>query len=293
MIKKRLLVTGLGFLGSHVYDEASQLGLEVTGTSNSKASNTIPLEISDEHQVEDVINKTRPDYVINCAARADIDYLETNPEVASKVNTIGARNIAKTCSKNGIRLLHISTDSVFDGKTGDYSEEDKPNPINVYSRSKYEGELEVEKHSDNYLIIRTNFYGINKRGTYFFNWILNSLKNNSAITGYTDIIFSPLDVQTLSKMILELVDSKYNGIVHLSSGQPISKFDFIVQVAKKLDIFTDNIKQGKQSENPNFVRRPKNTSLKNDLAKRLVKTPILDLSTWMNNNRIDIDTYLK
>lgn len=293
MEKKRILVIGQGFLGSHIYDEASRLGFEVIGTSHSKASDKNFLEISNEKQVEEIISKTKPDYVINCAALTDIDYLETHQDMATNVNVKGASNIAKSCKKNKIRLLHVSTDSVFDGMSGNYSEDDKPNPINVYSRSKHESELEVAKNSDNYIIVRTNFYGINKRGSYFFNWILNSLKKNAAITGYTDIIFSPLDVQTLSKMIIELLDVNYNGIIHLSSGKPISKFDFIVQVARKLNMSTDNIGKGKQLDDKKSAPRPKNTSLANNLAKKLVKTQALDLSDWMDKNREQIDTYLK
>ena len=290
---KKILVIGLGFLGRYIYDEAKRLGFEVIGTNHAEATESIFLEVSDENQVRDIINKIKPDYVINCAARTDIDHLETHPQIATQVNVIGPKNIAKICSENNTRLIHISTDSVFDGIKGNYSEKDIPSPINVYARSKYEGELEITKNSKNYVIIRTNFYGINKRGTYFFNWILDNLKNDSQITGYTDIIFSPLDVQTLSKMIIEFLDTNYIGVIHLSSGKPISKFDFISQVAKNLGISTGNIKQGEQSKDPNSAPRPKNTSLSNELAKKLLKTQIPDLSTWIDSNRTQIDKYLK
>jgi dTDP-4-dehydrorhamnose reductase len=290
---KKLLVIGLGFLGSSIYYEAVKLGFDVIGTNHLKTTESMFLEIADESQIRDVINKIKPEYVINCAARTDIDYLETNHQIATQVNVIGPRNIAKICNENDIRLVHVSTDSVFDGTKGNYSEKDIPSPINVYARSKYEGEFEVIKNSKNYAIVRTNFYGVNKRGDYFFNWILNSLKTNSQITGYTDVIFSPLDVQTLSKMILEILTVNYNGTIHLSSGKPISKFDFIVQVAKKLDKYTDNIKQGKQFGDPKSAPRPKNTSLSNELAKKLIKTQIPDLSTWIDHNKVQIDKYLK
>lgn len=290
---KKLLVIGLGFLGSSIYNEAVKLSFDVVGTNHLKTTESMFLEVSDESQVRYVINKIKPDYVINCAARTDIDYLETNPQIATQVNAIGPRNIAKICNENSTRLIHVSTDSVFDGIKGNYSEKDIPAPMNAYARSKYEGELEVIKNSKNYAIVRTNFYGINKRGDYFFNWILDSLKNNSQITGYTDIIFSPLDVQTLSKMILDILTVNYNGIIHLSSGKPISKFDFILQVAKKLDRHTDNIKQGKQFKDPKSAPRPKNTSLSNELVRKLIKAQIPDLPTWIDHNRVQIDKYLK
>lgn len=287
---KKILVIGQGFLGEYIAKTAIKLGHDTIGTHYVGPSQ-LTLDISNFNQVESLIRKINPDYVINSAARTDIDFLETHQDIAMQVNCIGAGNIAKICHENKIRLLHVSTDSVFDGNKGNYSEDDKPNPINVYAKSKHKGELEVSKYSKNHVIVRTNFYGINHRGAYFFNWILTSLKSKSSIIGYTDIIFSPLDVTTLSEMIMELFDIKHTGILHLSSGKPISKFDFIIQVAKQLNKSTDIIKPGKSDDTK--VPRPKNTSLRNDLAKKLLRTQVLDLSMWIQQNQSDINKYLK
>ena len=291
--KRKILVIGRGFLGESIYRVGIGIGYEVVGTHHSRCTDGPLLDISDINQVEFVIKKINPDHIINSAALGNVDFLETHQDLAMQVNYIGASNVAKISNENDIGIIHISTDSVFDGLKGGYSEDDKPNPINAYSRSKHLGELEVSKNSKNHIVIRTNFYGINKRGDYFFNWILNNLKSNNTITGFTDIIFSPLDVTTLGRMIIELLDVKYRGILHLSSGKPISKFDFIIDVARKLKMSSDNIKRGSQSNNPTLAPRPKNTWLKNDVAKKLLKTPILDLSSWIDRNRSEINRYLK
>src|SRR5579863_6043251 len=99
-----------------------------------------------------------------------------------------------------------------------YTEEDIPNPINVYAQSKALGEKFVKENTSNYVIIRTNFYGHNNEGKFLFNWILNTLKQKKELIGFDDIIFTPLEVSNLAKMISEISITDYSGIIHLSSN---------------------------------------------------------------------------
>ncbi len=293
MNKRRILLIGRGFLGEVIWKTGIESGYEIIGTHYSQQdSDTISLDISNAKEVKKVILNINPDYIINTAAANDLDFLEHHPDSAMLINKKGPQNIATIAKENKIRFLHISTDSVFDGKTGQYSENDIPNPINTYAKSRYEGELEIQRNSNDYVIVRTNFYGIDRRGRYFFNWILNNVKSNKAMIGFTDIVFSPLDTFTLSKMIIELLETEFIGIMHLSSGDPISKFNFIMEVVNKLGTNV-SVTPGKQDEQHMIAPRPRNTSLKNDLAKKLLKTPIMSLTDWLEINRSEISKYLK
>ena len=225
---KKILLIGKGSLGNYIKNQSTFQEYNILCTSHtSQETDCFSLNVCNIESVDNLIKNENPDYIINCAARGDVDYLETHPDDAFSVNSIGAENIARISKENKIRLVHISTDSVFDGIKGNYSEEDEPNPVNIYAKSKFEGEKNISKISNNYLIIRTNFYGFYSSGKYFFNWILNNIKQKNDFLGFADVIFSPLDVATLSKLIVESLSINYNGILHLASDMSISKYDFI------------------------------------------------------------------
>ena len=273
-MQEKVLVIGKGFLGTYVEKEASNYFDVVCTQLNSTKSEIKKLDIVDFEQVNNLILSINPDYVINCAVRGDIDNLQNNKELAFSVNSQGPENIAISCKENKTRFIHISTDSVFDGEMGNYTEKDIPNPVNVYAESKLKGELKIAKISNNYVIARTNFYGIDYSGNYFFNWILNSIKENKQINGFSDVIFSPLDILTLSKMIIEILQTKYVGIINFSSGIPISKYDFIIKVTKLLGCSIENIHKSSIDDTKILSSRPKNTSLNNQIVTDLLKTPI-------------------
>jgi len=287
-MQKKILVIGKGFLGSHIAQEAKKRFDVVCTQLTPTQPEVRMLDVTNLQNVLDEISEINPDYVVNCAARGEVDYLQKKREIAFAVNAEGPRNIAIACKENNARLIHISTDSVFDGKKGNYSETDMPNPINTYAESKLEGESEIAKAADNYVIARTNFYGIDSRGKYFFNWILNSLKSKEKINGFSDVVFSPLDVSTLSKMIIEAFQIKHTGILHLSSGAPISKYDFIIKVAQLLGQSTENIHAISLDNIKLDAPRPKNTSLSNKMALDLLETPIPTVEKWIKENKSEI-----
>ena len=236
MDKKKILLFGKGFLGSNIVLNNKKNNYKITSThkAGKEKNDQFSLDIFNISTIEKIILKTNPDFIINCIARGDIDFLEKDLDLAMKVNCYGVSNIAKIAKENKIRMLHISTDSIFDGKRGNYVEEDIPNPINNYAKSKYAGEKEIMKSTNDYVIIRTNFFGLDQRGNYLFNWILNNVKKSTTMYGFSDVIFSPLNIDCLSKMILELLEIKFKGIIHLSSDKVISKHDFILEILKNL-----------------------------------------------------------
>ena len=278
MIGKALII-GSGFLGSYVLEQYGNRKIPSIGThNNSERVDTVTVDVRSEISIEKCIQKIKPDLLINCAAIGKIDYLESHPDLAYSINSEGAKNLAIISKKYNIRLVHISTDSIFDGKKGMYTEEDLPNPLNVYAKSKVLSEKFVKEKCDNYVIVRTNFYGYNSRGDWFFNWVLAQLKNENSMVGFTDIIFNPLEVSNLSEIILELGESDYQGIINISSNDVINKYQFILETAKVFGYNSDLVKEGSFKNHPTTITiRPFNTSLDNTKAKSLLNSRIISL----------------
>jgi len=279
---ENVLVIGAGFLGSNIVKELEKREKKVTSTHYvEKNSSMLRLDISCKNDVESLCAKIEPDLVINSAAKNDIEFLEKNQGVAYEINTLGAENIAIAANKIGSKLFQISTDSVFDGKSGMYKEEDVPNPLNNYSNSKLLGEKGVIDNCKNHIIIRTNFYGHSNESKYLFDSILNKLINNEKFIGFNDVIFNPLQVGNLSELIIDLINSDFNGILHLSSNEIFSKYQFCLKIAEIFGFDTQLIQEGSIEQMNFLAKRPKNTSLDNSRSKSLIKTPITSLNDWL------------
>lgn len=272
----RVLVIGSGFLGSNIAQEFNDHVVTQTNLTWIK-ENSRMLDITNEKNVNECFNEIKPNIVINCAGNTNMDFLEKNPHLAYSVNGEGPRNLAVAANKNGARLVHISTDGIFDGMCGKYTEDDKPNPINTYAKSKLIGEENVRKNCPNHIIIRTNFYGHHPQNKFLFDSILSKLRNREQIIGFDDIIFTPLEISNLSHMISELAASDHVGIFNLSSDEPITKYEFCCQVAKTFGFDEDMIKRGSIDDIGFTAKRPKNTSLINTKAKKIIKCEIMPL----------------
>ena len=282
---EKIAVFGRGFLGSNIFNELKK-SQEVFGTrfSNLQPADLL-LDIRNIESINDSISRIKPDLIINCIADTRVDFLEKHPDIAFSINAKGAKNVASIAQKNNIRLIHISTDAIFDGTKGNYSEEDNPNPLHVYGKSKLKGEEFVQNFCDNYIIVRTNFYGHNPEGKSLFDWILQNLKQNKEFIGFDDIIFTPLEISNLSKMIAELLDKDFKGILNLCSDEKLTKYQFAVQIAESLGFNTDLIKRGSIDDVNQPLQRPKNTSLSNKKAREFLSTRIITIKDWLENNK--------
>ena len=284
LLNKQIIILGIGFLGGYVLNTLKINGVSSEGTNYQNISNSIKLNAVNIEEVEKYLISVKPETVINCVGIGDIDFLEKNPTIAYKINSDSAKNIAKICNKLGIYMIHISTDSVFDGQTGMYKENDKVNPLNIYTKSKALAENYVQDNVKNSVIVRTNFYGFDKKNKWFFNWIINSLSSGKKITGFTDLIFNPLEISNLSNLLIELTTIKYEGIIHLSSNDFLSKYDFIMKVASVFNFDKNLIVKGNSSFQ---VKRPKNTTLDNSISKRILETPIAPLDLCLKNIKLN------
>lgn len=261
-MKNNVFVFGRGFLGEYVLQEFKKNGHTVNSSRLKNCSNEdFKLDISDLNSIFEVIEKTKADLLINCAAITDLDFLEKNPDIGFEINSIGAKNIAIASKKYNTKLIHISTDGIFDGINGMYDENDIANPINTYGKTKLLAEKYVKQESDNYLILRTNFIGFDPNGGNLLNWMIAKLSNNEEIVGFSDVYFTPLEISYLSHLIYKLSSIQKNLVLHLSSNQKISKYDLAVMVAEIFNFDKNLIKKGSISELNLTASRPKDTSL--------------------------------
>ena len=263
-----LLVTGAaGFLGSNVLRAAEAAGREVVaavrnGNSSVPSVRVVCGDLTDRAAASEMIASVRPQWVLNCAALANLDECERDPSRAREANTGAAANLAMACAEFGARLAHVSTDSVFDGSRGRYVESDVPSPLNVYAQSKLEGENEVRSILPDALVVRTNFIGMPViRGSGLADWIATSLEKGEPINGYKDVIFSPLLATTLAEHLLLMMDSELEGLYHLSARDSISKYDFAVCIAREMGHANAQIARKSLADMPMTVRRPLDTSL--------------------------------
>tara|TARA_B110000467_G_C18285529_1_gene461341 strand:+ start:568 stop:1410 length:843 start_codon:yes stop_codon:yes gene_type:complete len=273
-----LLIIGNGFLGNNLQKNAINQGLNSHLTDYRKSG----IDIRNISNIEGIINQEKPRIIINCAAISNIDLIENNSDNAFEVNAVGAKNLAIICEKLNLKLVHISTDSVFDGRGKMYTENDIPNPINEYSKSKKMGEDLIKKYLKKHVIVRTNFYGKDPKEKNLYDWVKNQIKNNSKIIGFDDIIFNPLEINNLSKLILELMETDFTGTIHLSNNEILSKYEFCKIITNFFGYSSNKIQLGSIKDVNLKARRPLNTTLSNKLSTRILNTKIITLKEYLN-----------
>lgn len=288
--KAKVLITGSsGMLGSDICkvvgsrEEIFGLDLIENETSIPHASNFVKCEITNKDEVFLAIDKIRPDFIIHTVAYTDVDGCESDPKRAFSVNTQGTENIANAAKRLNISLFYISTDYVFDGnKDMAYTENDKPNPINAYGRSKLEGEEIIQNLLKKYLILRTSWlYGIN--GKSFVNTILQEAKKNEVIEVVNDQFGSPTYTLDLAQAISLLItkfksETKTNiyGIYHITNQGSCSWYELANQIVliKQLRTKIIPISSG---ESKRSARRPRMSVLDNSM---FITTFRLKLRPW-------------
>jgi dTDP-4-dehydrorhamnose reductase len=184
------------------------------------------LDIGNEAQTTDFLCARRPAVVMNCAAYTNVDGCETDSAKAFSVNAEGVKNLARACRKAGAKLFHISTDYVFDGtKSGPYTEDDPPNPLSVYGRSKLAGEQYVREVLDSYVIIRTEWlYG--SQGAHFVGRILKLARELEVLQVVNDQTGSPTWTEDLACAIKALLIIPSQGIYNVTNAGACTWFDF-------------------------------------------------------------------
>jgi len=274
-MNKILITGGSGLLGSNIAKlAASEFDVYATYNKNEVRMKDVHFFQIDLTKKEPLvkIKQLRPDFIIHCAALTNVDYCEEHPNEAYNQNVLASINIAEIAPKNGAYLIHISTDSVFDGTKGDYKEDDIPNPINIYGKTKLEAEQKISSIHPHSCIVRTNIYGWNKRDKFSLaEWMLNKLTNNEELPALKDVYFSPILVNDLVEVLFKLQEKKYEGIIHITGSETCSKLDFAYMIAEVFNLDKSLIKPVNIHELGLKASRGKNTSLNVSKAEKNLK----------------------
>lgn len=267
-MKKIVLLGGNGLLGSTLSPYLESLNYSVINlVRNKKLKNDIIFNFDDELSLEDKLNAIRPNFIINLIALTDVDYCEHNPSQAFLVNAKFLKKITSWANNNkDCHLIQISTDQIYDGK-GPHSEENVK-LINYYAYSKYIGELFARKVPST--IIRTNFFGKSKieKKSSFTDWIYKSIVNNNKISGFRDVYFNPLSMQTLSGFIELIINRPVSGTFNIGSHSRMSKADFIFSCAAQLKLCDKKISTCSVNDKNFSARRPQDMSMNCDKFKK-------------------------
>lgn len=196
----------------------------------------IQLDLLDPENIRRMFEIARPEWVVHCAALTDVDLCEEQPRLAKKMNVEVPRWIANEARESRARLVHISTDAVFDGEKGDYLEEDTPHPPNQYGSTKLSGEQEVLKAYPQAIVARVNFFGWSPSGKRSLaEFFIQNIREGNNITGFTDVIFNPLLANDLGKVLLSVLEEGTSGIFHMASRGAMSKYQFGVEIAERFN----------------------------------------------------------
>ena len=243
MIRKKVLVTGSnGLLGQKIiYSLIERKDIDLLASSKGlnrlitkSGYKYIDLDITRNEEVKKVFENEKPDAVINCAAMTNVDYCEENQDSCWEINVNAVENLAKSCEALKSHLLHLSTDFVFDGKSGPYTENDKPNPLHFYAKSKLKSEEIVKKIMTNWTIARTIIiYGItdNMSRSNIVLWAKREIGKGNTINVVNDQYRSPTFAEDLAKGCISIIDKSAYGLYHLSGPKTYSILNLVYQVA--------------------------------------------------------------
>lgn len=264
---KRILICGAnGLLGQRLALMLStQTEYEVLNTSHHRTFvfdrelfDYTQLDITRKSDVKSLISSFQPTVIINAASATNVDWCETHREEAWKANVVGVENLIEATRKVGARLIHVSTDYVFDGKQGPYKEDDRPNPISYYGKSKLAAENALRISDVPFAIVRTIVLygnGINVKQN-FALWVINSLKAGKNIRCVDDQISNPTYVNDLSFAIVKIFELNREGLYHVCGSESISRFDFAMRIAEVFDFDAGLIERVKSDSLQQTAPRP-------------------------------------
>lgn len=256
-----------------------QVGYELQTTLKSLGTVWAPgrqeFDLSDPESLRAKIQAYQPNLIVNPAAYTAVDQAESEPELAQVINAEAPRVMAEEAHKLGIPLIHYSTDYVFDGmKAQPYTEEDEPNPLNVYGKTKLEGERAIQQSHDQYLILRTSWVYSPKRGKNFYRTMLRLFQEKEEIRVVDDQIGAPTSAQFLAEKTAEILSQLKTkeegedrfGLYHLTESEVMSWYGFAEKIAQDAVAMNLNLKTKKiwpipSNEFEMVAKRPRNSQI--------------------------------
>jgi len=282
-MKKKVLITGSnGLLGQKLVnlfskiDDYVVIAVSLGKDRNNTAENYTyyDIDITIANDIIEIINKHQPHYIINCAAMTNVDHCEKHKEKCDLINVKAVETLVTCTKKYNSHLIHISTDFVFDGKNGPYSETDTPNPINYYGLSKLKSEELIVSAGIKYTILRTILvYGIvdNMIKSNIVLFVKNALEDKKQITMVDDQLRMPTLADDLAEACLKAIHQKAYGIFNISSNQLLSIYEMSLQIADAFGLDASYIQRIPTSQLNQPARRPSKTGFILDKSENILK----------------------
>lgn len=285
----KILVTGVSSLAGHkVALKAAEMGFEVVGVYNRNRVDfgdlpikLLSVDLSNPVAAQSLVFREAPDLVFHAAAYGDVDGCERDKQYAWMVNVEATRNIARACEVLGIPLVYLSTDYVFDGERGNYSEDDPPCPTSYYGLTKLLAEELARSICSRCVVVRTSsLYGVGPGRKNFAVFVLEKLSRGESVRALVDQYTSPTLDLLLAEAVLELVERRYLGLIHVA-GERMSRYEFALKVAEALNLPREKISTARMEEFSWLAKRPTDSSLDTSKARRLLKTRFYDTELAM------------
>lgn len=283
---KKLLVTGAsGLLGSHVARQAAGR-FDTLGLFQSSRPRDIPgrleaLDLADANAVRSKLDEFRPDLIVHCAAIADADRAQREPDLARRLNVDVTATLAQSARHLGAKMVFVSTDLVFDGRKGaPYVEDDPPCPLSFYGQTKLDAEQSVRGGCDTWLIARTSLiFGPSLRGNRSLDEKLGlALREERAVKLFVDEFRCPIAACDLAAAMLELADSPHTGVFHLVGSERLSRYEIGMRLARRFGWPTATIEAKNTHDVPMTPPRPADLTLDNSKARSVLKTQLRGLT---------------
>jgi dTDP-4-dehydrorhamnose reductase len=274
----KILVTGSnGLLGQKLVELILTKEDNLIATAKSKLAIDQPkgefhsLDITQPEEVEKIISKTKPDVIINTAAMTQVDQCETEREKCWLNNVTAVENLVTACEKTGTRLIHVSTDFIFDGTRGPLDELEKPNPLSFYGESKLAAEVAIQKSKIDWAILRTVLvFGITKdmSRSNIVLWVKKSLEEGKTINVVNDQWRTPTLAEDLAQGCYLAAIKKAKGIYNISGYEMMTPYDIAIATADFFKLDNSLIKQTDSTQFKQPAARPPKTGFIIDKAKR-------------------------
>lgn len=238
------------------------------------------LDISNRSDVKSLVTSFRPDVILNAAAMTNVDLCEREREQAWKMNVTAVENLVEVCRRIDAKLVHVSTDYVFDGRTGNYTEADRVNPINYYGKTKLAGENVLVSSGIDYAILRTIVVygtGVDVRNN-FALWVINNLNEQKQIHCAVDQISNPTYVHDVAMAMKQCIEYGAKGLFHIAGAEPVSRYQFAMRAAEIFGYDTSLISQNRSTELQQTAQRPLHTTFIIEKAKQTFKYNPLNIT---------------
>ena len=287
MTKKILIIGASGLVGSTVANYASKnYDLHLVNNKTDFSLQNFPVSkidlIKNRSDILELIKDYRPDFVVHAVAYPSVDFCESNKQMADILHVKITDDIAKTCSNIGSRIIYFSTDAIFDGKLSrKYTENDLPNPINHYGKTKLNAEKILLENDTNIVLRTTVIYGWHTKSR-FTNWVLNSLKNSQKIHAFTDQFNTPTLVDDMAKAILQIFTKDKFGLFNAVGATCLSRYQFALKLADRFNLDKNLIIPTSSVGKKQIAPRPPNGCLDNSKIVNDIGFKFSDIDTGID-----------